>query len=91
MTMTRIEEKQLDMRVLPTLTQKGPVVVLHEGMPVFIIQPVTPEWLEALAAEEEVGGDMSLEEYAKRYNITLDLDSYRREFPVDTSLTFPSK
>jgi hypothetical protein len=89
MTITRIEERQLDPKALEGLTRQGPVIVTNGGTPVYIVHQATPEWLEALALEEDRPGDMSLEEYARLYHITLDTESYIREAPDDTPYTTP--
>jgi len=85
----RLDDQQLNPRVLDRLTKNGPVIVTHEGRPVYVVHQATPEWLEALAAEEERPGDMPLDEYARLYNIPLDAEAYLREFPEDAPYTAP--
>ena len=87
MTPMRVEEQQLSTEVLTRLTLVGPVVVTRDGMPLFVAQQATPEWLEAWAAELDESGDMALEDYARLYNLTLDAETYRREFPQDAPFT----
>ena len=91
MSLVQIDDRRLDSTRLARLTQHGPVVVTHAGVPVFIAHPATREWLETLAAEEEQSGEMTLHEYAERYAIDLKADAYRREFPEDAPFTYPPK
>ena len=89
MSTVRIEDQKLDAHMLDQLVKEGPVVVTHYGTPVYIVHQATPEWLEALAVEEERPGDMPLEEYARLYDIALNAESCLREFPEDTPYTAP--
>ena len=89
MSLLRVDDRELDSTQLARLTQSGPVVVTHDGVPLFVAHQATLEWLEALAAEEDRPGQMTLREYAAMYNITLDADAYRREFPEDEPFTHP--
>ena len=91
MKIARIEDRQLDPNTLAGLTQKGPVLVTHDGAPMYVVHTATPEWLESLAVEDDKPGDMPLEEYARLYNIPLDVESYLREFPEDAPYTTPSE
>jgi hypothetical protein len=91
MSITRIEDKRLDPIVLARLTKSGPVIVTHDGIPLYVIHPATPEWLEALDVEENKPGDMALDEYARLYDIPLNTESYMREFPEDAPYTTPSE
>ena len=87
MSVSRIEDEQLDPKTLARLTQSGPVIVTHDGMPLFVAHQISPELLEALAVEEDRPGDMLLEDYARLYHISLDAESYVREFPDDAPFT----
>ncbi|MBI5566923.1 MAG: hypothetical protein HY870_18640 [Chloroflexi bacterium] len=91
MSLLQIDDRQLDSIQLARLTQQGPVVVTHDGVPVFVAHLATREWLEALAAEEGRSGEMTLHEYAEQYEIDLDAEAYRREFPEDAPFTYPPK
>ena len=91
MSLVQIDDRRLDSTQLARLTQQGPVVVTHAGVPVFVAHQATREWLEALAAEEGQSGEMTLREYAERYEIDLKADAYRREFPEDAPFTYPPK
>jgi hypothetical protein len=51
-----------------------------------------PAWMALMAAvliDEAKPGLMPLDEYAELYNIPLDADAYRREFPEDAPFTHP--
>jgi hypothetical protein len=89
MTTLRIEERQLDTSVLARLTQTGPVIVTRDGVPLFVAQQATAEWLEAWATELGEQGDLPLEEYARLHHLTLDVEAYQREFPDDAPFTGP--
>ncbi len=89
MTPLRVEERQLDAGVLARLAQAGPVIVTRDGVPLFVAQQATAEWLEAWATELDEQGDLPLEEYARLHHLTLDVEAYRREFPEDALLTEP--
>jgi len=89
MSLLQIDDRHLDSQQLEKLTRRGPVIVTHDGVPVFVAHQTTPEWLEALAAEEARSGDMALRDYAELYTITLDAEAYRREFPEDAPFTQP--
>ena len=89
MTTLRVEERQLDTSVLARLAQAGPVIVTRDGVPLFVAQQATAEWLEAWAKELDEHGDMPLEEYARLHHLTLDVEAYRREFPQDAPFTEP--
>ena len=89
MTLPRIEDRQLDPSTLAHLTKRGPVVVTHDGKPVYVIHQTTPEWMEVLDIEEGKSGDIRLEDYARLYGITLDAEAYLREFPDDAPYTTP--
>lgn len=91
MSLLQVDDRELDLNELARLTQNGPVVVTHDGVPLFVAHQATPEWLETLAAEEDRPGQMTLREYAAVYNITLDADSYRRESADDAPFTYPLK
>jgi hypothetical protein len=57
-----------------------------------LVKPTSDrKWLEALAAEEGRAGEMTLHEYAEQYEIDLEADAYRREFPEDAPFTYPLK
>jgi hypothetical protein len=56
----------------------------------FLAHQPTPEWLEMIGAEEELPGDMHLEDYARRYNIQIDREAYLRDAPDDASYTVES-
>jgi hypothetical protein len=86
----RIEEQKAEWDTLERLTQAGPVVVTRNGMPLLVVQAATLEWLEALAAETDISGEMSLDEYAGLYGIMLDEGAYRSEFPDDAAFTRPA-
>ena len=51
----------------------------------------TPEWLEAWAAELDETGDVTLEDYARLHNLTLDAEPSRHEFPEDAPFTAPTQ
>lgn len=89
MTTLRVEERQLDTGVLARLAQAGPVIVTRDGVPLFVAQQATAEWLEAWATELDEQGDLPLEEYARLHHLTLDVEAYRREFPEDAPFTEP--
>jgi hypothetical protein len=89
MTISRIEDRQLNPDMLDRLTKRGPVIITRNGTPRFIVHRATPEWLEVLALEEDRPGDMPLEEYARLYNIPMDTESYLRESPEDAPYTTP--
>ena len=89
MTILRIEDRQLDTSTLARLAKSGPVIVTHDGAPLYVVHEATPEWLEAWAIEEGKPGDMSLEEYARLYGISLDTESYLRESPEDAPYITP--
>lgn len=91
MSLIRIDDQRVDPALLARLTQNGPVIVTHNGQPIFVAHQAAPEWLEAWAAEEETTGDMTLREYAGLYKIPLDPETYRREFPEDAPFTRPPK
>jgi hypothetical protein len=91
MSLLQIDDRKLDTAQLARLTQKGPVIVTHDGKPLFVAHAAAPEWLEAWAAEESKPGPMQLKEYAELYDIPLDADAYRREFPEDAPFTHPPK
>ena len=90
MSLMQIDDRKLDAAQLARLTQGGPVIVTHDGKPLFVAHQAAPEWLEAWAAEESKPGPMQLKEYAELYNIPLDADAYRREFPEDAPFTRPA-
>ena len=90
MSLLQIDDRKLDTAQLARLTQEGPVIVTHDGKPLFVAHTASPEWLEAWAAEESKPGPMQLKEYAERYNIPLDADAYRREFPEYEPSTHPA-
>jgi hypothetical protein len=51
-----------------------------------------PAWMALVAAvliDEDKPGFMLLDEYAELYNIPLDAETYRREFPEDEPFTHP--
>jgi hypothetical protein len=53
-----------------------------------------PAWMALMAAvliDEDKPGLMPLDEYAELYNIPLDAETYRREFPEDAPFTHPLK
>ncbi len=89
MTPLRVEERQLDASVLARLAQAGPVIVTRDGVPLFVAQQATAEWLEAWATELDETGDLPLEEYARLHHLTLDVEAYRREFPEDAPYIEP--
>jgi hypothetical protein len=89
MTTLRVEERQLDTSVLARLAQAGPVIVTRDGVPLFVAQQATAEWLEAWATELDEQGDLPLEEYARLHQLTLDAEAYRREFPEDALFMEP--
>jgi len=89
MTPLRVEERQLDASVLARLAQAGPVIVTRDGVPLFVAQQATAEWLEAWATELDETGDLPLEEYARLHHLTLDVEAYRREFPEDAPFIEP--
>lgn len=91
MSLLQVDDRQLDSVQLARLTRQGPVVVTHDGVPVFIAHQATREWLEMLAAEEGRTGEMTLHDYVEQYAIDLDADAYRREFPEDAPFTHPAK
>jgi len=88
-SIARIDDRHLDPDTLIQLTKDGPVIVTHDGAPRYVIHPTTPEWMEMLAVEEGEPGDMRLEDYARLYSISLDAESYLREFPEDAPYTTP--
>ncbi|MBU4226012.1 MAG: hypothetical protein KKC71_09350 [Chloroflexi bacterium] len=90
MTPVRVEERQFKPDALGRLVKVGPVIVTRDGAPLYVIQQATPEWLEAWAAEMDEKGDMALEDYASLYDIALDPEAYRREFPEDALFTEPA-
>jgi hypothetical protein len=90
MTPLRVEERQLGTDTLARLAQAGPVIVTRDGVPLFVAQQATPEWLEAWAAELDEAGDVTLEDYARLHNLTLDAEPYRHEFPEDAPFTVPA-
>jgi hypothetical protein len=47
--------------------------------------------LEAWAAELDETGDVTLEDYARLHNLTLDAEPYRHEFPEDAPFTVPAQ
>lgn len=75
MTPIRVEELQQDWSALDRLAQAGPVIVTRNGMPLFVVQEATPEWLEAWAEEMDVAGDMLLADYVKTNELMLDSDA----------------
>ena len=89
MTLSRIEDRQLDPNTLARLTQNGPVIVTHDGTPVYVVHQTTPEWMEALDIEENEPGDMRLEDYANLYGLSVDTEAYLREFPEDAPYSVP--
>ena len=89
MILRQIDDRKLDTAQLANLTHSGPVLVTHDGVPLFVAHRASPEWLEVWAAEEEHAGDMTLKDYAELYRITLDPEAYRREFPDDAPFTYP--
>ena len=89
MTTIRVEERQLDTSVLARLAQAGPVIVTRDGVPLFVAQQATAEWLEAWAKELDEHGDLPLEEYARLHHLTLDAEAYQREFPEDAPFMEP--
>jgi hypothetical protein len=91
MSLIHIDDRKLDSAQLARLTQQGPVIVTHDGQPLFVAHQAAPEWLEAWAAEEEKTGVMTLREYAELYKIPLDPEAYRNEFPEDAPFTKPAK
>ena len=87
----RTEEQQPGWNTLERLAQAGPIVVTRDGIPLFVVQEATPEWLEAWAAEMDVTGDMPLDDYIRAYGMELNNEAYRQEFPEDAAFTFPSE
>jgi len=90
MSIVRIEDRQLDPDTLARLTRNGPVLVIHDGVPLFIAHRPTPEWLEMIGAEEELPGDMRLDDCARLYNIRIDREAYLRDAPDDAPYTVES-
>jgi hypothetical protein len=90
MTPIQVEEQQLSPDVLSRLTRTGPVIVTRDGVPLFVAQQATAEWVEAWTAELDESGDMPLEDYARMHNLAWDTEAYRREFPQDAPFTAPS-
>jgi hypothetical protein len=89
MTSVRIEEQQSNWNTLERLAKAGPVIVTRNGIPRFVVQEATPEWVEAWAAEMEISGDMPLEDYARLYGLQINEEAYRQEYPEDAAYTYP--
>jgi hypothetical protein len=89
MTGLRVEEQESGWRRLEQLAQAGPVLITRNGEPIFVVQEASPEWLEAWPFETDATGDMALDDYARRYGITLDRSKYVQEFPDDAAYTIP--
>jgi len=47
--------------------------------------------LHTAAAELDETGDVTLEDYARLHNLTLDAEPYRHEFPEDAPFTVPAQ
>jgi hypothetical protein len=91
MASLRVEEQEAGWRRLEQLTQAGPVLVTRNGAPIYVVQEVSPEWLEAWSIEADEAGDMTLDDYARLYGIALDRSKYIQEFPNDAAYTTPSE
>ena len=53
------------------------------------LDPALMKAVAALLADEEKPGSMALNDYTELYNIKLDAEVYRREFPEDAPFTHP--
>jgi hypothetical protein len=54
------------------------------------LDPALMKAVAALLADEAKSGSTTLKDYAETYNITLDPDAYRREFPEDEPFSHPA-